>query len=168
MNRALYFALPALLLLVLACTEESTPPATTGPQPTGDLVRIVGCKQFFVAEGDEKNKSCLTWTYDTESRVLDLVHENAGFNCCPESIHAAISIQNQIITVSESETRAACDCNCLYDLHMRIANVVPDRYTIQLIEPYRHTDDEELLVPLDLRIQATGTYCVPRARYPWG
>ncbi len=168
MNRALSLSITALLLLALSCTEEAAPPVTTTPKPTGDLIRIVGCKQFFRAEGDEKNKSCLTWTYDTETRVLELVHENAGFNCCPESIHASIAIQDGIITVSESETRAACDCNCLFDLHMRMTNVVADRYTIRIIEPYRHTDDAELLVPLDLRIQATGTYCVPRESYPWG
>ena len=156
------------MLLLPACGEDDVTPSNNAPQPTGALVKIDGCKQFFNTGGDEKNKSCLTWTYDVNSRVLELVHENAAFNCCPKSINAAIEIDGQSITVSESEIGPDCRCNCLYDLHMRIENVVADRYTIRIVEPYKSTGDAELLVPLDLRIQATGTFCVPRDNYPWG
>ena len=167
MNRSIV-SLLLLMLLLPACGEDDVAPSDNDPQPTGALVKIDGCKQFFNTEGDEKNKSCLTWTYDAPSRVLELVHENAGFNCCPRSIDASILIDGQIITVSETEIGPECLCNCLYDLHMRLQNVNPDRYTVRVIEPYRHSDDEELLVPVDLRTQATGTFCVPRANYPWG
>ena len=168
MNRLLVLLSLPLLFVLSTCGKDDTPPVDNSPKPTGALVKIVGCKQFITSEGDDKSKSCLNWTYTAESRILEIVHVNAGFNCCPKAINAAIEIEGQIITISESEIGPDCRCNCMYDLHMRIDNVTADRYTIRVIEPYKQSDDEELLVPLDLRTQATGSFCVPRFKYPWG
>ena len=167
MIRSTLHLLLLALLFLAACGKEDDPATSAGPQATGALVSIDGCKQFFSAEGGDKSKSCLSWNFDASAKVLELVHENAGFNCCPKAINASITIEGQIITIAESEIGPACDCNCLFDLHMRLDNVTADRYTIRIIEPYRNKEDEELLVPVDLRIQATGSYCVPRFHYPW-
>jgi hypothetical protein len=168
MLRFVPFLLLTTLLLASSCDTDDNPPADGGPQPTGALVKIDGCKQFIRAGGDEKNRSCLNWTYDASSKRLELIHENAGFNCCPKSINAAIEIEGQIITVSESEIGPDCRCNCLYDLHLRIENVTADSYVIRFIEPYKHKDDDELVVPVDLRTNPTGSHCVRRFNYPWG
>jgi hypothetical protein len=156
------------LLLCAGCGEDDVSPSPDNPQATGALVSIEGCKTFLRASGDEKNKSCLNWTYSPTSRTLDLIHENAGFNCCPKAINASVEIEGQIITVYETEIGPDCRCDCLYDLHIRIENLAADSYVIRMVEPYRHKDDEQLLVPIDLRSAETGSYCVPRFNYPWG
>jgi hypothetical protein len=168
MYRSAPFALMLFLLSALSCSDDKAAPADPLPHATGALISVTGCKEFTRSAGDEKNRSCLIWTYDAGSRTLELVHENAGFNCCPKSIDAAIAIEGQIITITESETEPSCRCDCLYDLRMRVDNVQPGRYTIRVVEPYRNKDDEELLAPIDLGNESSGSICVKRFNYPWG
>lgn len=158
----------ALLILFAGCGTDEDNPTPQRPEATGALVSVEGCKTFIRSSGDEKNKSCLHWSYSAVSGTLDLNHENAGFNCCPKAINASVEIEGQIITVHENEVGPDCRCNCLYDLHIRIENLAADSYVIRMVEPYRHKDDEELLVPVDLRNVPSGSLCVPRFNYPWG
>jgi len=51
---------------------------------------------------------------------LHIKHVNAVFNCCPDTIKADVSMEDNIITINESETNPICDCICDYDLEYRL------------------------------------------------
>ncbi len=160
--------LVAGLLFCASCGEDDSTPAPQNPQPTGNLTDVSGCKQFMRNAGDDKTKSCIRWDYNVAKKELTLVHVNAGFNCCPKAINATISVDGTVMVIAESEVGPDCRCNCLYDLTMRVNDVAPARYVVQVIEPLRSKDEDALEFSMDLSTQTTGEFCVPRFMYPWG
>ncbi|MCB2219354.1 MAG: hypothetical protein KQI35_03090 [Bacteroidetes bacterium] len=112
------------------------------------------------------DQSCVYYSYDVLTQRLTLHHKNAGFNCCPGTIYYNPAISDSLIIISEFETDALCDCNCLYDLGMIVQNIEPGIYTLKFIEPYRG-DQQELIFEVDLTTNLQGIYCVTRNNYPW-
>lgn len=155
-------------LLPSACSEqasESNPVET----PFGKVISATGCKSFqHPADAAGAAQSCVQYRYDAGRRVLELTHENAGFNCCPEEIGADITVDGGLIVISEWERSAPCDCNCLYDVEMLVEHLQPGAYTLSFEEPYRSSDDMELRFAIDLSTEPEGRICVPRTHYPWG
>lgn len=164
-------ALPMILLILPVCTGTKSVPSSPheiGP-PTGDLVRASECKSFLYAPSDSgvpQNKDCIEYTYCADSTLV-LKHVNAAFNCCPEALFASFEFQDSIIIIEENEAAALCDCDCLYDLDYRIRHLSPGVYRIKVIEPYVDENEELLDFVVDLRIPASGNYCVERFAYPW-
>jgi len=143
-------------------------PAPCSP-PTGFMVDYYGCKEFgkgVVIDSTPLDQDCMEYEYDGES-VLLLKHVNAGFNCCPE-IAAAITIEDNIITIEEIEISGDCDCICLFDIDYEIRNLPPGEYTITVIEPYVPEGEEILEFTVDLVSSPSGIFCVYRDYYPWG
>ena len=137
---------------------------------TGKLINNTDCKTFKSASiGSEVSDtlSCIFYSFDPSANKLILKHVNAGFNCCPESLYCAVSLNNDTIIVQEFEKEALCDCNCLYDLDIELNGVEPKRYYIKIIEPYA-IGQEKLNFELDLGPSNEGSYCVTRKGYPWG
>lgn len=161
----------SLALLVLGCSGDN--PKTTKPTPpgpSGTLVSYTGCKQFppaALASGTIQDQDCLVYRYDGQG-VLELDHINAGFNCCPGSITAVITIEDNVITITESEEGAYCDCNCLFDVGYEITELDPGEYTIHVIEPYVGPEHDPLECTIDLTTSTEGSCCVTRTHYPWG
>ncbi len=58
---------------------------------------------------------------------LHIKHVNAVFNCCPDTIRADVSMEDNIITVVESETDPICDCICDYDLEYTLGPLTPNK-----------------------------------------
>jgi hypothetical protein len=131
----------------------------------GKLINYTGCIEFQ-GYGAPSDKDCIEYEYDGED-VLLLTHVNAGFNCCPE-ITADITIVDNIITIEEIEISGDCDCLCLFDVYYEIINLEPGEYTILVVEPYLHEDEEILEFTVDLSSSTSGSYCVDRYHYPWG
>lgn len=155
-------------VLLTACGEqasESNPIET----PHGRVISTTGCTSFQnPADAAGAAQSCVQYRYDANRRVLELTHENAGFNCCPDDIGADISVRGGLIVISEWERNAPCDCNCLYDIEMVIEDLQPGAYTLSFEEPYRSSHDMELRFAIDLSTEPEGRICVPRTHYPWG
>ncbi len=157
-----------LLLILLSCNDEGTG-TTGGDDPAGSVSAVVGCKgNSFMPEEGSTSEGCVVHTYDAGKRLLTLKHVNAGFNCCPERIDAIVTVEGGTITISERESNAPCDCNCLYDIDIVISNLDVGEYLIRFVEPYRSSNDPPLEVTVDLSAQPTGRHCVERSYYPWG
>ncbi len=139
--------------------------------PTGTLVDHTGCKTFQKSDSTSPNLDCVEYEYDGGSK-LTLKHVNAGFNCCPGSIEADITIENSLITITESESYDSlgpCACLCLFDVDMEIINLPPGEYTIKVNELNLDEGDEILDFTISLSSSpSSGSHCVGRDHYPWG
>ncbi len=149
-----------MMIALFACDKNSI------NNSEGKLVSHTLCK-------DEKNivfdtgESCVEYSYDAESKVLNFKHINTSFNCCPDKLYCDISINNNTIIIEEFERKAECNCMCLYDIEAEVYNVEAKTYVLKFIEPYIG-DQEELVFEIDLSFNTSGTYCVERTNYPWG
>jgi hypothetical protein len=161
-----------LLLALPACDgeSESTTPVATG-DPAGELTSATDCKSFMkstLTGPASSSESAVLYEYDTDTRVLTLTHVNAGFNCCPGELTAAVTVADGSITIVEHEREASCRCNCLYDLVIEVRDLPPGSWSIAFVEPYRHADDTPIAFTADLRTEPAGEHRVPRRYYPWG
>ncbi|UCD17924.1 MAG: hypothetical protein JSV44_03190 [Candidatus Zixiibacteriota bacterium] len=156
--------LTVILYLVLGCSEDNV---TGGGKDTV----LSECKSFdksgMVAD-IPPTQDCFEYEYDGQG-ILSVRHINAGFNCCPEiMVNYVIDPENEILTITEVETKADCHCNCLFDYCYKINDLTPGLYTIIVEEPYRHDDDPLLEFAADLNAACTGSFIVDRSHYPWG
>jgi hypothetical protein len=151
--------------------NDGPPPCTT---PSGSLLDYFGCKPVRTGSSPDSitsDQDCLEYQYDGEGTFL-LNHINAGFNCCPSNLTADITIQDNVISITEYEhfdTTGPCYCLCLFDVNYQIDNLPPGEYTIEVIELYLEEGDEPLEFTVDLpAFPYSGSYCVTRDHYPWG
>jgi hypothetical protein len=156
-----------MFFLVGGCKKSED----TQMSPTGALLGYNGCKQFLQTAGTDPfapsaENDCIEFSYDGES-TLTLKHINAGFNCCPGDITAAIEIGSGRIIITENENEQGCDCLCLFDVQYEIINLPPGRYTIRIIGLYLDESDEPVEVDVDFRETPSGTFCFNRDHYPW-
>ena len=159
----------------LICLERFIYPWNTGysGSPTGELISYDGCKDKDVGVSSLSTaaipgETCALYDYDGNTLFID--HINAVFNCCQDKIEADISIEGNIITITESEDPPGglCDCICLFDLTCLIRDLPPGIYTIRFVEPYLAGDDPALEFTADLSYPCSGEECVSRNHYPWG
>jgi len=162
-----------VIIVFLLTAAASCKKSSSAEDATGSLLsHSQDCKQFTV-KGQESqslaagNTSCISFQYDGAG-TLKLTHINAGFNCCTTDIYADIDFSGNLITITESEESAACDCHCLYDVNFEIVNLKPGQYTFRFIEPYRNASDDPLVFTIQLNGASTGEYCADRHHYPWG
>jgi len=140
---------------------------------TGTLVNYTDCKTFqkvSATDNISSDQDCIEYQYDGQS-ILEIKHINAGFNCCPDELLADITIVDNVITIEEVESleSGGCHCLCLFDLDLKIINLVPGEYTIRVIEPYVGPSEEQLEFTINLSSSPnSGIYCVMRGHYPWG
>jgi len=145
-----------------------------GPAPAckagGELTDRSACKSSWkdaAADTIPPDQSCIEYNFDGEG-FLSLKHYNAGFNCCPGEITVDVSLEGNILTLTESEEMAECDCSCLFDLDIGVYFLEPGQYTIRVVEPYLPPGGEVLEFEIDLTTTPSGIYCVSRNGYPWG
>jgi hypothetical protein len=139
--------------------------------PSGVLLQAAGCKQFGGAAhvsraATAQEDDCFEYQYDGKGK-LTLRHINAGFNCCPGHISAAIDFNGGVIEITESEELQDCRCLCLFDLDYEIINLAAGRYTIRVIEPYCEAGDQVLEIMVNLSAATSGSFCLQRNYYPW-
>jgi len=160
-----------LMMLVEAnfmCCFGNCFPLCVPPPASGTMLPLTGCKTegAATAASDSVSESCIVWAYDGQSR-LALQHVNAGLNCCPEG-QAEITISEGLITVDESVINGLCDCYCLFDVDMVVANLPPGEYTFVVNEPLLYNPGETFEFTVDLNAEPTGMVCIERNLYPWG
>lgn len=155
--------LPGIILILcvfLLCCDRENP------------VSHSDCKNFNLKSTAEScdfgpDSSCICYDYNVQNKKLTLKHINAGFNCCPGEIYCDIEIKGDTIFLKESEEKAVCDCDCLYDVDIVVLDIERKGYVIDLDEPYCN-DQERILFEIDLTQNETGVFCVERTLYPWG
>ncbi len=148
-----------------------------GPDPYCDGSPIVGsmtsysnCKTFSAKDTYPSDVDCLEWEY-LDNWELHLTHINGGFNCCPESLFADISLSGDTIIIIEHEafgTVGPCYCLCLFDVDYVFTTIPVGIYTVKIIGMYLDQGDDTLIATIDLNQSYTGSYCVDRDHYPWG
>ena len=158
------------------CLERFIDPWNTGYSafPSGELTSYYGCKddkdvgKSSSPSEDPSGETCALYDYDGSTLFID--HIDAVFNCCQDKIDAAVSIEGDVITITESEDPPGgfCDCICLFDLTCMIRDLPPGIYTILFVEPYLASNDPPLEFIADLSSPCSGKECVPRSHYPWG
>lgn len=153
-----------LMMIISGCDKENTTSGISGSiTGSSDCKSIKSTGLTDIAD----TLSCVDYLYDSTSRELSVIHINSGFNCCPGKLSCGITTNQDTIFVREYEKKAACDCDCLYDLFISIKGVEPDVYVMKFIEPYAD-GMEELVFTVDLTAEISGSYCVVRKNYPWG
>lgn len=164
--KSFFFGLFVLffLMMISGCDKENT---TSGI--SGSITGSSDCKSIKTLGLNDiaDTLSCVDYLYDSTSHELSVIHINSGFNCCPGKLSCEITTNQDTIFVREYEKKAACDCDCLYDLFISINGVEPGVYVMKFIEPYADAA-EELIFTVDLTAEISGSYCVVRKNYPWG
>lgn len=146
-----------------SCGEEESSETISG-----EVTYSSNCKSFNKHTNETSNdESCVEFTFNENEMSVELVHINAGFNCCPGDIFVEISQTGDSIIISEHSTESLCDCNCLYDVNIKLENIKAETYQVVFIEPMV-PDDESISFTMDLSQHSNGSYCVSRTDYPWG
>ena len=160
------------IIIIFACEKSTTNSKIASP--TGAVEFQSECKSSLLSESLSKSmftipdtQACIHYSYDGEGR-LELTHINAGFNCCPGNISSIIDINNNTIIITEQEETADCNCNCLFDIQIKITDLIPAIYNITINESYLHEGNEIIEFTLDIDTQTTGLICFSRNGYPWG
>lgn len=65
-----------------------------------------------------------------EGGTVRMVHTNATYNCCPEDIVVSMSVEGDVIAVTEKEIGGFCHCLCCYDVKSTIVDLPPGEYVI--------------------------------------
>ncbi len=69
---------------------------------------------------------------------LVLHHENATYNCCPDSFTFTVTVSNDSLYITEQEVLTTpCDCMCCYNLTTVVAGLSPGEWQVV----YRWLDD---------------------------
>lgn len=158
-----------LVILTYSC-EKNSNESEDQPEINGKVLSRSECKSQFkdLSTSDaDSNQSCIAYNNDAENKRLSIIHENAGFNCCPGEVTCGISFSNDTITIEEIPQSAMCNCDCLFDLEIEVNGVLGKAYFLKFVEPYVG-DQEKLEFMIDLQQIPTGQYCVERNQYPWG
>lgn len=82
---------------------------------------------------------------------VHLIHRNATYNCCPDDIRVSMSVDGNVIKVTEEEIGGLCDCMCCYDIKSVIVNLSPGIYEIEYCWHDYETGEEcyreEIILP---------------------
>jgi hypothetical protein len=158
------------------CLQRSTYPWSTeqaGDDPVGVIDGYSGCKDVTGTYDDTEpfsaDTSCVILYNFPADNLLRIYHTNTAYNCCVDALDAGFEIAEGLITITgiEHPPGGLCDCICLYDVNYSISNYGQGITTIRFVEPYLPAGQEQLEITVDLSVEGTWTYCVPREGYPW-
>lgn len=128
----------------------------------GKLISNTICKN----EKTGTNETCVEYSYNKNTKTLNLKHINTAFNCCPKALYTEVVKEGNIITIDESERTQDCNCMCLYDMEIEVYNLENETYTVKFKEPYV-ADELEVTFQINLFQTPSGKYCLQRETYPW-
>jgi len=167
-------SLTLLIIISSGCNERPTD-RVANSSIQGVLKWHSDCKaneRAFLGDLDADHE-CIIFSYDGQD-TLFLTHYNTAFNCCPDSLLGAVSIDGNRIIITETETfgnpRNGCHCLCLYDLEYIITGLEPGNYELKINSPYHLDNDAPFEFDLDLTGQTFAPVhnCLFRDHYPWG
>ncbi len=117
-----------------------------GPRCHEETIVIPGAGPYV---GEHSNTGCLPGTktvgtkwddmcgvdlidIDVGSRTLYTSHQNLEYNCCIEPIAYHLTVEDNVLTLTEEEILegGGCDCNCCYETNAAVVNLEPGEYTL--------------------------------------
>ncbi len=165
----------ALFLFTLSGCDSSDPAG----ESTGGVTAFSDCGGYpdpgmllkaFNFDGDFERECDKTYLfYELRGNKLLLKRLNCGFNCCPGTLLADITVSGNVINIVEKEDDGAmkCHCNCLFDMEIEIENVSPMTYTLKISEPLAPETNDPIEITLNLATAPTGSAEFYRGYYPW-
>jgi hypothetical protein len=156
------------------CLSRNAYPWDTGSggeEPFALVTSLEGCKSAITGVDTSPSTSgvqvCVFGTYDGTG-TLSITQINAGLNCCLDGLSADVTVEGDLITITQIEEPEGgyCDCICLYDIDIALFNIEPGMYTIRVVEPYLGPE-EPIEFDVDLTSQGVFHHCVTRTSYPW-
>lgn len=158
------------------CVDRNTYPwgsGQTGDDPVGVIDDYSGCKDlagtYDYLQPFSTDSSCVVLNNFPADNLLRIYHINTAYNCCVDALDADFEFGESLITITgiEHPPGGFCDCICLYDINYSISNYDQGITTIRFVEPYRPAGQQQLEITVDLSLEGTWTFCVPREGYPW-
>ncbi|UCC32531.1 MAG: hypothetical protein JSU86_09655 [Phycisphaerales bacterium] len=68
-----------------------------------------------------------------EPGTLHVLHNNATYNCCPDDIVVLLSMEGNVIRLTEEEVLTLpCACLCCYNVEATVVDLPPGEYTVEL------------------------------------
>ena len=165
----LYMLFACFFFLGTLSCEKNNNSKGNPPEFSGELVSHTDCKNFKSSDdGIETPDSltCISYDFDASGQILQITHINAGFNCCPDSIYCLINRVGDTLIIDEYDKYGVCDCECLFDLEIKLEGIESKVYYVKIIEALGN-DEDPLCFEIDLVNAAQGSYCATRLHYPW-
>ncbi len=156
MKRIGYLALA--WLLVAGCDTINSADSFSGK-----LVSHTNCKQEWLKQTAAINNAsgtCVYYNYDANNMLLQVVHQNAVFNCCPTSINASFELRGDTIFIYETEEGGDCYCVCNYDLAFELTGVQPQAYLLAITTPSYYVSPYVFYNVIDFSAEPTNTICL--------
>jgi hypothetical protein len=67
-----------------------------------------------------------------KARAIHIAHRNATYNCCPDDIEVALTVEGNLLRLSETEILTIpCSCLCCYDVESNIVDLWPGTYIVE-------------------------------------
>lgn len=121
------------------------------------VVEVSSCK-YDTSANPIYQPECVEWTLN-DNNTLDIRHTNVYFNCCLDSITAQVEVRGDTVMIIETEHTPLCDCNCPYDVDLRVSNIVPGTYHFVLRYGVWDEGIPKLAWSADLTVSPNGKYC---------
>lgn len=141
----------------MCCVDRCHYPWGSTLIPEIAVVGVSGCK-YDTSANPIYQPECAEWTLNSDN-TLEIRHTNAYLNCCLDSITAMIELRGDTIMIVETEHTPLCDCNCPYDLELRLSNIMPGTYNFVIRYGAWDEGIPKLAWSADLTVAPTGTYC---------
>lgn len=154
------------MVMVISCGRDE--PEITSDPYLESYADVEECLSFPPLKGSQpaQNQSCINYDYDGDS-VLEIIHYNSAFNCCPEEVLTSFHLSNDTIYIAEDDAKELCRCNCLFNVEMTIHNLKPGQYVLVIDEIYVEDKDQLMIFDIDLKKKPAGQFCKFRDFYPW-
>lgn len=171
--KQLSIALASIILMSIfpACSDNNS-----GTEPAADAIEalvlsVVPSSASIEADAVipfTSNNSDFEYRYDAEAGSLYVRHLNAAFRKGVGNITVRVSLEENIITLVESQSGASSEYLGLYDLEFVISNLPLRVYRVVVIEPYLRKNERPLSFRMDLVESLNGSRSVEREQSPWG
>lgn len=153
-----------LAVLLAGCSGESPTVGDTLRVTSSNVITAPQCIEPATgkAEGETYGaQECLAWNY--HNGRLSLLHANAVYNCCLDSVTVSMTVDGQTITVFENEHLQGngCRCLCRYNLDYQAEVATEGRYAVKLFSDNAYYGHELLFeFSIDLASSPSGSYCL--------
>jgi hypothetical protein len=75
--------------------------------------------------------------------TLHVMHRNATYNCCPVDIVISVSVEGNVLRLTEREIDQQCYCICCYNVDATVVNLEPGTYTVEFCWYDYETEQEQ-------------------------
>ena len=90
-----------------------------------------GCLGSFLGSAGEYGCGDDEIVAEATGGVIHVHHLNACYYCCPENIAVTMTVEGNVLHVTETEITERCRCMCCYTIDSDIEGVEPGEYLIE-------------------------------------